>query len=163
MNKWNSLLIPFRLNAQSLGFTSTSPLNHFLFFLLLPCLGLELPSHSVGEFHSSLSERHDLEQTCKWSPSVDWYFSYFLDSSRSEQPCHPGLEEPSQRRWQRQDISLRRCSRDGGGVTMEGRLLFHSKGWPQIACPSCFLTPTPHFLQSRTAQNYSLHPIIENK
>lgn len=81
-DEWNSILIPFRLDAQSVGFPSTSPLKHCLFVLPLLSLGLDLHSHSAGESYSLLLERCSLEQTCKWSPSVGCYFPYFLFQSQ---------------------------------------------------------------------------------
>lgn len=50
MNERNSILVSFRLDAQSDDFTFTFPLKHSLFVLTLS-LEMDLYSHSAGEFY----------------------------------------------------------------------------------------------------------------
>lgn len=91
-------------------------------------------------------------------------FSCSLGSARSEQCCYFVLEEPPQTRMAKAghypgEVLLGwRTSDEGGLAVSPRRLKYHV--YPGMTCSSCFLTPMPHFLQIRTAQNHQLHPII---
>lgn len=142
MNEWNSILAPFRLYSQADGFASTSPPKHFLFFLLVLSwiwnfmrTLLWVLLFTVGETQFGIDLHMSLPIHC--------YFSYFLRSSGSAQHCYSVLEEPPQRR----------TAKAGQRMADSSHLPFHLKGWLEYHA-HCFLTPTPHFPQIRTAQNY---------
>ena len=132
MNEWNSIIVPFRLDAQSDGFTSTSPLKCFLFFRPPLSLGLDHHSHSAGEFRVSLLERHSVEGTCKWSPSIGCCspISSVLQGQTALVPCprRASIEENGKGRT----LPWGSAPRMGVGWLWKEDRLFHPKVGPKL-------------------------------